>query len=161
MKEVPEEEAATNVAPSIDAILSTSNPALEITPLIPLVAATPVQTTIPSSPKPTTPSQETVTMAPMPEITLLASPVPTQFEEAVLINPEGSVMYATRQPEVRKSFLLHSSSTIKRQKAHVYLWNRRQRHLHFQSLSSRAWIKHFEGLKSSWRQLLIVVDKLL
>ncbi|XP_030829719.1 next to BRCA1 gene 1 protein [Strongylocentrotus purpuratus] len=100
MEEVPEEEA-TNVAPSVDAILSTSNPALEITPLIPLVAATPVQTTIPpSSPKPTTPSQETVTMAPMPEITLLASPVPTQFEEAVLINPEGSVMYATRQPEV-------------------------------------------------------------
>lgn len=121
MEEV-QEETATNVAPSIDAILSTSNPALEITPLIPLVAATPVQTTTPSpSPKPTTPSQETVTMAPMPEITLLASPVPTQFEEAVLINPEGSVMYATRQPEVSMSFLRHISSSIKRQKAHVYI----------------------------------------
>ncbi|XP_054751943.2 next to BRCA1 gene 1 protein-like [Lytechinus pictus] len=98
-------EDSINAEPSVDAILSTSNPALEITPLIPLVAATPVQkqqvsdATIPS-PKPTTPSQETVTVAPMPEITLLASPVPTQSEEAVLINPEGSVLYATRQREV-------------------------------------------------------------
>ncbi|XP_071486099.1 next to BRCA1 gene 1 protein-like [Diadema antillarum] len=92
----PATEAA---APSVDALLSTSNPALETAPLIPLVAATPLRqpsaTTSPS-PAPAGPSQQTVTVAPMPDITLLATSSDTpraSLEDGVLINPEGNVLY--------------------------------------------------------------------
>ena len=105
-----QEDAPSNDNASVDELLVTSNPTLDTAPLIPLVAATPIeQVSSTLAPKSTSPTPQTVNVGPMPEITLLAtSPEePSTAEGGVLINPEGSVLYEARhtseapfQPEV-------------------------------------------------------------
>ena len=105
-----QEEASSNDNASVDELLVTSNPTLDTAPLIPLVAATPIeQVSSTPAPKSTSPTPQTINVGPMPEITLLATPPeePSTAEGGVLINPEGSVLFEVRntseapfQPEV-------------------------------------------------------------
>ena len=97
--EISQEGASSSDNASVDELLVTSNPALDTAPLIPLVAASPLENVSSTpAPKSTSPPPQTVNIGPMPEITLLATPPeqPSTVEGGVLINPEGNVLFEVK-----------------------------------------------------------------